>query len=646
MPFGATRQLSTLLLPAVRSALRNLSQMSKEDGEAEAERYRRTIWTFWLVGALPWPLIFAAIYGWTLESPQGMWICLTCFVAFMPVPRMLRRMRDPRLAGHWIVGVMTVALTGLGCITGGSGAPALVWLLAVPLIAMHVAGLRALLGWCVTAITILIAFDLLEKLGASPPRLLTQTHMHELASLGNIGVVVLIATLAGSYDALRRAAVKLANERQAQLAVALEQAKEHALQLAASAEALRASETLYRNLVQNSPMGMLFYELNERDELVLTRANPASDLLIGTNVQGRIGKKAEEAFPDLVDTGLLEHYRKAARDGVAWSTEGIEYDDGSVSGVFELRAFQTTPGKMVVVFMNITDRIRAAEAVRASEREIALQAGKAEVATDVLHNVGNALSRVKVSTSLMREKLRESEAPTLQLVAGAFKEHREDLPTFLSQDERGRALPAFLEQLSGLLANEQASLERELLGLTDSVDYIASIIGAQQVNSQGQSQIETVRPADVMEQAINMSLGGLHHAMIEVSREMEPLPAVPMHRYKVLQVLVNLLNNARQAMGAVEKPRIACGVRRAETPQGARVQWTVTDNGVGIEAENLEKLFTFGFTTRRDGHGFGLHSAANLAQEMGGRLHAASEGRGRGATFTLEIPMQTLKVST
>jgi signal transduction histidine kinase len=106
----------------------------------------------------------------------------------------------------------------------------------------------------------------------------------------------------------------------------------------------------------------------------------------------------------------------------------------------------------------------------------------------------------------------------------------------------------------------------------------------------------------------------------------------------MLLIMVNLIKNAKQAMGRNAGPsqQIRLKVDLAEGPK-LRVQ--VQDEGEGIAPENLTRIFSHGFTTRRDGHGFGLHSCALAAMEMGGKLTAESDGPGRGATFTLEVPV-------
>lgn len=622
--------------------------------ETEHARRCRTILMFWLLGAVPWPPVFAAIYGPVLGAWTGCWFCLLGFLALLVVPVLLRTTHSVTLAGNWTVAAMLGTLTALGSITGGVGAPALTWLMGAPLVAVHVVGLRAGLFWTCFVLIELATFEALQHMGVQVPQRLTPDQIHALEFTGLMGLVLLIATLAGAYEFQRQEAMRMAADHQLRLRGALQRTEDHAVRLAASNEALRiseeqmrqttaalqASEALYRSLVQNSPMGMLFYTLDADDRLLLTEANPAAEQLTGLDTNALVGLTIEEAFPALRGTEVPQRYRVAARDGVPWTVEHLPYDDsGGTRGVYELRAFQTSPGKMVTVFMNITDRVQAEAAVRASEREIALQAGKAEVATDVLHNVGNVLSSVKVSSTLLRDKLARSEVPTLELVARTFDEHAGNLAAFLVEDPRGRKLPQFLSNLAAVLNAEQKTLQQELESLSGAVEHIARVVAMQQVHSRGHELVEDIRPADLVEQALNIGIG--RHP-ITVVRQFDEIAEVPLQRHKVLQILVNLVKNARQALlaGCNAEPQVTVTIARIHgADEVERLQVRVADNGVGIAPEHLPHMFSFGFTTRREGHGFGLHSAANLAQDMGGNLTVASPGCGRGAVFTLELPL-------
>lgn len=611
------------------------------NGDEEELRRSRVILMFWLVGALPWPLVFATVYGGLLHCLAGFWICLACFGAFLPIPVILTRTGRARLCGHWMVTVILATLTALALVTGGSGAPALIWMITIPLVATHILDYRAGMMWCGVVVVGFTFFEALRWGRIDMPQLLSDQQIPMLAFVGNLGVVILVTTLSTAYDTQRREAMHLAENRQRQLRVALDEMRAHADRLARSEEALRKSEALYRNLVQNSPMGMLFYTLCPDGKLLLNDANPAAETLTGLAMKELMGKSIEQAFPSLATTEVPSRYRAAARDGVAWTAEQLRYDDGRISGVFDLRAFQTSPGNMVVVFSNVTDRAAAEAAARASEREAALHAGKAEVATDVLHNVGNVLSRVNVTTKLLLDRFRSSEIATLGLVLQAFNEHATDLPRFLTEDERGRRLPGFLDRLAHELSAEQSAAREELEDLSNDVEHIALIVGMQQVHSKGLSKIENVRPDELIDQALSISIGSRHQDTIDIRRDFEALGPVDLYRHKLIQILVNLLNNAKHALlvSQTARPCITIGLRRrSQTGQGG-LRIAVADNGIGIRAEHLPRIFTFGFTTREDGHGFGLHSVANLVQEMGGWISVASEGPGRGATFTLEVPL-------
>jgi signal transduction histidine kinase len=148
---------------------------------------------------------------------------------------------------------------------------------------------------------------------------------------------------------------------------------------------------------------------------------------------------------------------------------------------------------------------------------------------------------------------------------------------------------------------------------------------------------EPARPQDLMEDALRMSGGAPASPDIRVERAYAPdLPEFQVEKYKVVQILVNLVRNARHACDDSHRPDplITVAVSR---PAG-RIRFSVADNGVGIPPENLTRIFGHGFTTRKHGHGFGLHSAALAAGELGGSLAAHSDGPGRGATFILELP--------
>jgi two-component system, NtrC family, sensor kinase len=272
---------------------------------------------------------------------------------------------------------------------------------------------------------------------------------------------------------------------------------------------------------------------------------------------------------------------------------------------------------------------------------MARQAGMAEVATDVLHNVGNVLNSVNTSADVVTQKLQHSEVPSLGLAANMITEHREDLPQFLTQDERGQQLPAFLCEISTFLGQEQEAMLGEMKSLNTSLEHIRRVVEMQQNLAKHQPVLETVNPAEVVEEALRLSTEAFERHHIQLERRFGPVESVPLERHRLLEILVNLLSNAKEAVKRVDSVdrRICVVLEALAGGEADRLRIVITDNGEGIAAANLGKIFAFGFTTRADGHGFGLHAAANAARQMGGSLTAHSEGEGKGASFILEIPI-------
>lgn len=268
----------------------------------------------------------------------------------------------------------------------------------------------------------------------------------------------------------------------------------------------------------------------------------------------------------------------------------------------------------------------------------ARQAGMAEIATNVLHNVGNVLNSVNISADLVARKLRTSKALGLGKAMQLINEHPDDLGTYLREDEKGKLLPGYLNQLVEAIAVEQQGLTDELAQLSKSVDHIKDIVSTQQSYAGVSSVLEPLQVSALMDDALRMNSGALNRHHVTVVKEYADVPQIMADKHRLLLIMVNLISNAKYAMSNLtDRPRqITLSI---QTIEDNILQISVKDEGEGIPAENMTRIFTHGFTTRKEGHGFGLHSCALAAIEMNGRLTAYSDGPGKGALFTLQIPL-------
>jgi sensor domain CHASE-containing protein/nitrogen-specific signal transduction histidine kinase len=276
---------------------------------------------------------------------------------------------------------------------------------------------------------------------------------------------------------------------------------------------------------------------------------------------------------------------------------------------------------------------------RAEVVATARKAGRSEIATGILHNVGNVLNSVNVSASIVAERVRNSKVEKLDQLAGLVQEQGEGLSDFIAHDRRGRALAPYLGNLAQLMRVEQDTVQTELAELEVGIEHIRRLVSSQQSYAGHNDLNEPTDLAAQLDRALELGeQAGQDDGRLTVVREFDSLPRVRTDQHKLVDILVNLIANARQATERVIDPTLT--LRLAERDEHVILQ--VSDNGVGIPTEHLTRVFEHGFTTREKGNGFGLHAAANAAVELGGCLSVESPGPGRGATFTLELPLDAV----
>ncbi len=415
-------------------------------------------------------------------------------------------------------------------------------------------------------------------------------------------------------------------------------------ELVAAHEALEASERRFRALSECAPMGIFLTDPAGRVLYDNPRCRSLSGITDEEAVQGDAWVR--KIHPHDV-AGVMSAVQESEREGRDFDHEfRFVGPDGKARWVHSrtavLRSDTGEPMGRIGTLEDISERKQAEIEIERVNQDLvnaSREAGMAEVTNGVLHNVKNVINSINVSSSLIAEQLRNSQSANLAKVTALLREHAADLGAFITEDAKGRHLPGYLEKLGVRLVAEQEALLGEVVALTKNVEHVKEIVAMQQCQAKQGGAREIVNPVELMEDSLRIVSASLVRHGIQVEREYESnVPDVTVDRHKVLQILVNLIRNAKQACQASE--RLDKKVSFRVTSDHDFVNLTIQDNGVGILPGNIDQLFKHGFTTKKNGHGFGLCSSARVVQEIGGDIHVQSDGLGAGATFTLRLPLR------
>jgi PAS domain S-box-containing protein len=417
------------------------------------------------------------------------------------------------------------------------------------------------------------------------------------------------------------------------------------------AATLLQNQTLLSTVIAELPLALIACDVTGH----VTHYNRAAIELFGIPKVDTAGSATRSDYPltsqvflpDRI-TSVPREQRPLARALAGTNLSDAEYvivrPDGAVrTALASARRLVGPAGQVlgaVVVVQDITERRLAEQELEGVHKQLltaSRQAGMAEVATNVLHNVGNVLNSVNVSASLVAERIKKSKAGGLTRVSALLTEHAADLAGFLA-GAQGRNLPAYLGQLATELAAERDATVAELGTLRSNVEHIKEIVAMQQNYARRGGVTDTLDICTLVEDSLRMNEGAFSRHGVTLVRDFHEVPQITVDKHKVLQILVNVIRNAKYACDdhSGSEKRVTVRVRAL----GEQVEISVIDTGIGIPRENLERIFNHGFTTRKDGHGFGLHSSALAAQQLGGMLQVESAGTGRGATFTLTLPVR------
>ncbi|MBU3917395.1 GHKL domain-containing protein, partial [bacterium] len=287
--------------------------------------------------------------------------------------------------------------------------------------------------------------------------------------------------------------------------------------------------------------------------------------------------------------------------------------------------------------LKVDDRTRELRETQKELIEKAHKAGMAEIASEILHNVGNLLNNIKTSTQSIFNVLNNPNVYNLNKANEMLRQNMKCLPQFIEKDPNGQKLMQYYLNLEDGFILENRKIQDDVDRIRKKLLVIEDVISAQQSYTKMGLWMEKASLPDILEDVLTMQSESLTSFGVLVEKNYCEMPDLSVQKSKLIHVLINLINNAKDAMvEAKTKNKI---IALKTTCDEDFVTLEISDSGIGIPEENLKKIFTHGFTTKVEGHGFGLHSSANYLAEMKGKMWATSPGVGKGSTMILQFPV-------
>ncbi len=601
-----------------------------EAGPVEVRRARTLVGSIFAgcgVGLISTPANF--LWG---SEPAG-WMAIFIIASVLTLPKLLQRTGNLTLVTSLLLGLVFIPITTSIYLQGGWASPAFRWFVAVPLLATFFGGRRVGIVFAGVALAVSGIFYGVDLAGYEMTPRIPVERMQGLHMITATALLAMVAIVSFTVEKTKEMAF-----------LALEQ------EIETREEAVRSLRSSERKLAQAhciAHIGCWEYDLIENDvwwseehyrlhgmEPQRGKFDPAvtfaliveedREAVLRVSREAMLRKEPYRAeYAVTLPGGVIRHHASAGE---------YEYDD------------EGEPLRLIGTTQDITER-RIAEEQMASMHKRLLKAshkaGMAEVATGVLHNMGNVLTSLNTSVSVMEETLKSFKVEGLSKARTLIDEHAGDLARFFVEDQRGQRFPAYFGSLSEHLNERHQDLFGQLKDIKRSLAHINMIIGSQQSYASSGGLVEEVLLSEVVEEALRINTASTELGRIQFRTAFADSPKVTTDRHRLLQILVSLVKNAVDAVAVLDESEEGCSITiRIAKADSNQVAIEVIDSGVGISDEDLTRIFAFGFTTKKDGHGFGLHNAALAAEVLGGSLSVTSEGPGRGATFQLRLPMQ------
>ena len=410
---------------------------------------------------------------------------------------------------------------------------------------------------------------------------------------------------------------------------------------------LKESESKFRTLFEESADAILLGSENS-----FLDCNPSMLKMMGCDSKDQFLKLSpDQISPESQPDGFnssekLHNLYSLARNGgslqVEWlnqRVDGSEFYSEIVITSFPLNGEQV----LHMVFRDITERKETEDKLKETQKklvETAHSAGMAEIATGVLHNIGNILNSVNISTEEIALILKGSKLKGFLKANQIVEANADDLGAFFTTHPKGRLIPGYFNSLGEAIQDEHTQMGEEITALSDKISVMRDVISTQQSYAKATLYTEDIAVVDVVEDALKLQLASLKKQGVKIRKQYDVEPVGNVPKVKLVHVLTNLFKNGKEAMSSNDEQNRPQYMDIAiKQPDKNTVEVRVSDNGCGIKQDNLDKIFNHGFTTKSDGHGFGLHTCANFMTEMGGSLSAESEGPGHGSVFIVRFPL-------
>ncbi len=409
-------------------------------------------------------------------------------------------------------------------------------------------------------------------------------------------------------------------------------------ELKSSNRALKESESKISSFLLNSPD----YIFIINHDFIIQYANRSG---AGYFTENMIGNDAFSFLPpkyhDQFRKAFIQTFETGSSDIIEVNMVLPNGEPKWIENRFAAIRDDKTISEIMLIATDISIRKTTEENFKTAQKELLAQAhlaGMAEIATEILHNVGNSLNSLKVSAQLIQEVVRHSVVDGLKNANQLLDEHADNLNDFFSHNPKGKKLLQYYHTLEKKFEEDNNKIASHLSRLFDKVQEITNVVAAQQDYADAPSLLEELDASVIIDNALVIESEIMEESDISVKKEYSDVPKIVAQKTKFLHILVNIFKNARNAMAKSISKKLSVCVDCNDRTIFIRVK----DTGMGIPQKDITKIFAYGYTTLKEGLGFGLHNCANYMTEMGGKIWAESDGKGEGATFVLEFPIRPI----